>query len=105
MLYNEAGQIVMAYHLYRCWVSEYQALPELDASDELVASLVQKLSENPRLASMLVGDDLVRSFAAAIASWDALPMPEGSSRVTKPSSVRLKFDASVCRSAWKIATS
>ena len=27
-LYNEAGQLVMAYHLFRCWVSEYQALPE-----------------------------------------------------------------------------
>ncbi|MDX1622280.1 MAG: phage tail protein [Nitriliruptorales bacterium] len=31
-LLNEAGQVVLAYHLYRCWVSEYQALPELDAN-------------------------------------------------------------------------
>ena len=28
---NEAGQLVLAYKLYRCWVSEYQALPQLDA--------------------------------------------------------------------------
>ena len=25
--YNEAGQLVIAYKIYRCWVSEYQALP------------------------------------------------------------------------------
>lgn len=36
-LYNEAGQVVMAYKVYRCWVSEYQALPDLDAKDNLVA--------------------------------------------------------------------
>jgi phage tail-like protein len=30
-LMNEAGQLVIAYKVYRCWVSEYQALPELDA--------------------------------------------------------------------------
>jgi phage tail-like protein len=29
--YNEAGQLVRAYKIYRCWVSEYQALPQLDA--------------------------------------------------------------------------
>jgi phage tail-like protein len=31
-LYNEAGQLVRAYKIYRCWPSEYQALPALDAS-------------------------------------------------------------------------
>jgi phage tail-like protein len=36
-LYNEAGQLVMAYVVYRCWVSEYQALPELDANSGVVA--------------------------------------------------------------------
>ena len=30
--YNEAGQLVIAYKIYRCWVSEYQALPDLDAN-------------------------------------------------------------------------
>ncbi len=28
-VYNEAGQLALAYKVYRCWVSEYQALPEL----------------------------------------------------------------------------
>lgn len=31
-LYNEAGQKVLAYKVYRCWVSEYKALPDLDAN-------------------------------------------------------------------------
>jgi phage tail-like protein len=36
-LYNEAGQLVLAYNVYRCWVSEFQALPELDANANAVA--------------------------------------------------------------------
>ncbi|MGB5344436.1 MAG: phage tail protein, partial [Thermoanaerobaculia bacterium] len=36
-LYNEAGQLVMAYKVYRCWPSEYQALPDLDAGANAVA--------------------------------------------------------------------
>ncbi|MBW8874440.1 MAG: phage tail protein [Acidobacteria bacterium] len=36
-MYNEAGQLAKAYKVYRCWVSEYQALPELDAGGNAVA--------------------------------------------------------------------
>src|SRR5262245_38317819 len=36
-LFNEAGQKVLSYHLYRAWVSEYQALPDLDAGANAVA--------------------------------------------------------------------
>ena len=36
-LYNEAGQLAKAYHVYRCWPSSYQALPELDSNSEGVA--------------------------------------------------------------------
>jgi phage tail-like protein len=36
-LHNEAGQVVIAYHVYRCWVSEYQAFPDLDANANAVA--------------------------------------------------------------------
>ena len=35
--YNEAGQLVLAYNIFRCWVSEYQALPDLDANANAVA--------------------------------------------------------------------
>jgi len=34
---NESGQVVIAYNVFRCWVSEYQAIPELDASANAVA--------------------------------------------------------------------
>ena len=36
-VYNEAGQKAIAYKVYRCWVSEYQALPELDANANAIA--------------------------------------------------------------------
>jgi len=36
-MYNEAGQLVLAYKVFRCWVSEYQALPDLDANANAVA--------------------------------------------------------------------
>lgn len=42
-VYNLAGQPVLAYNVYRCWVSEYQALPELDASANAVAIQTIKL--------------------------------------------------------------
>ena len=36
-VYNEAGQLAIAYKVYRCWVSEYQALPDFDANANAVA--------------------------------------------------------------------
>jgi phage tail-like protein len=36
-LLNEAGQKVMSYKIYRCWVSEFQALPVLDANEAKIA--------------------------------------------------------------------
>ena len=36
-LYNEAGQLVFSYDIYRCWVSEYQALPVLDSNGAGIA--------------------------------------------------------------------
>jgi len=42
-MYNEAGQVAIAYKVFRCWVSEYQALPELDASASAVAIQTLKL--------------------------------------------------------------
>lgn len=40
---NLQGTPVMAYNVFRCWVSEYQALPELDASGNAVAIQTIKL--------------------------------------------------------------
>lgn len=35
--YNEAGQLVKAFKVYRCWPSEYTALPDLDANANAIA--------------------------------------------------------------------
>jgi phage tail-like protein len=37
VLQNEAGQPVQQYIVHRCWVSEFQALPDLDAGGNAVA--------------------------------------------------------------------
>jgi phage tail-like protein len=42
-VFNEAGGRVLSYNLYRCWVSEYQALPDLDAGANAVAITTIKL--------------------------------------------------------------
>jgi phage tail-like protein len=36
-LLNEAGQAVHGYIVHRCWVSEFQALPDLDAGASAIA--------------------------------------------------------------------
>ncbi|HLY02200.1 MAG TPA: phage tail protein [Candidatus Cybelea sp.] len=35
-VYNEAGQKVKAYNIYRCWVSEFQATADFDANANAV---------------------------------------------------------------------
>ena len=36
-VYNEAGQLALAYKVFRAWVSEFQSLPDLDANANAVA--------------------------------------------------------------------
>ena len=40
-LYNEAGQLVTTFRVYRCWVSEFQAQADLDANANAV--LIQSI--------------------------------------------------------------
>jgi phage tail-like protein len=42
-LFNEAGQKVISYKVFRCWVSEYQAVSDLDANANAVAIQTIKL--------------------------------------------------------------
>jgi phage tail-like protein len=37
VVYNESGQKALAYNVHRAWVSEYQAIPDLDANANAVA--------------------------------------------------------------------
>ena len=36
-VFNESGQKVISYQVFRCWVSEYQSLSDLDANANAVA--------------------------------------------------------------------
>ena len=45
-VYNEAGQLALAYKVFRCWVSEYQALPELDANGNAAIAIQNIKLEN-----------------------------------------------------------
>ena len=42
-VYNETGQVVMTYKIYRCWVSEFQAQADLDANANAI--LIQTLKQ------------------------------------------------------------
>lgn len=42
-VFNEAGKKVLSYKIYRCWVSEFQTMPELDANANAVAIQTIKL--------------------------------------------------------------
>jgi phage tail-like protein len=45
-VYNESGQLALAYKVFRCWVSEYQALPDLDANANAAVAIQQIKLEN-----------------------------------------------------------
>lgn len=66
-MYNEAGQLVIAYKVFRCWVSEFQALPELDASANAVA--IQTLT--------LQNEGWERDYAVTEPTEQAFTEPEG----------------------------
>ena len=36
-VFNEAGQKAISYKIYRCWVSDYEAVPQLDANANAIA--------------------------------------------------------------------
>jgi phage tail-like protein len=61
-VFNEAGQLVLAYKIYSCWVSEYQALPELDASANSVAIQTLQLQHDGWDRDVEVGEPTEPSF-------------------------------------------
>ena len=42
-VYNEAGQVALAYKVFRAWPSDFQALPDLDANANAIAIQTLKL--------------------------------------------------------------
>lgn len=61
-VFNEAGQIVLSYQIYRCWVSEYKALPDLDANSNAVAIQTLKLENEGWLRDESVVEPTEPSF-------------------------------------------
>ena len=61
-LYNEAGQVALSYKIFRCWVSEYQALPELDANGNGVAIQIVKLENEGWERDLSVAEPTEPSF-------------------------------------------
>ena len=63
-LYNEAGQLAIAYKIYRCWVSEYQAFPDLDANANAVAIQHVKLENEGWERDIAITEPTEPSFVA-----------------------------------------
>jgi phage tail-like protein len=61
-VYNEAGQLAIAYKVYRCWVSDYQALPDLDAAGNAIAIQSIKLENEGWERDYDVGEPSEPSF-------------------------------------------
>ncbi|NIY98720.1 phage tail protein, partial [Salipiger sp. HF18] len=58
----EAGQLVLSYQIFRAWVSEYQALPDLDANANAVAIQMLKLENEGWIRDVSVVEPSEPSF-------------------------------------------
>lgn len=61
-LYNEAGQKVIAYNIYRCWPSEFNAIPELDGIGNAVAIQTMTLQNEGWERDTSVAEPMEPSF-------------------------------------------
>ncbi|HUR35905.1 MAG TPA: phage tail protein [Vicinamibacterales bacterium] len=62
-VYNEAGQVVLAYKVFRCWVSEFQAQADLDANANAVLIQTLKLENEGWERDVSVVEPSEPSFA------------------------------------------
>jgi len=65
-VYNESGQLALAYQVFRCWVSEYQALSDLDANANAVAIQHIKLENEGWLRDVSVPEPTEESLGQAV---------------------------------------
>jgi phage tail-like protein len=64
-VYNEAGQRALVYKVFRCWVSEFQALPDLDANANAVAIQTLKLENEGWIRDTDVPEPSEPTFSGA----------------------------------------
>lgn len=74
-VYNEAGQVVLAYKIYRCWVSEFQAMPDLDANANAIAIQTLKLENEGWERDPEVSEPTEPSLAGDSAPWTCRHRP------------------------------
>ena len=60
---NEAGQVALSYKVFRCWVSEFQAAPDLDANANAVAIQTLKLENEGWERDIAVGEPVEPAFS------------------------------------------
>ena len=63
-VYNESGQKVLAYNVLRCWVSEFQALPDFDANANAIAIQHIKLENEGWVRDVEVSEPAEASLGA-----------------------------------------
>jgi phage tail-like protein len=85
-LYNEAGQVALAYKVFRCWVSEFTALPELDANANAVAIQSIKLENEGWERDYEVAEPEEPSFASAPSARSCRRSPPATAAASGPSS-------------------
>jgi phage tail-like protein len=64
-LYNESGQLVLSYKVFRCWVSEFQAQADLDANANAVLIQTLKLENEGWIRDTDVQEPTEPTLAAA----------------------------------------
>jgi phage tail-like protein len=62
-VFNEAGQKVLTYQVYRCWVSEYQSVSDLDANANAVAIQHIKLENEGWIRDVSVAEPKEPTFS------------------------------------------
>jgi phage tail-like protein len=62
-VFNEAGQKVLSYQIYRCWVSEYQSISDLDANANAVAIQHIKLENEGWIRDVSIAEPKEPTFS------------------------------------------
>ena len=65
-VFNEAGQKVKSYQVFRCWVSEYQATSDLDANANAVLIEHMKLENEGFVRDLSVTEPTPAQFEPAV---------------------------------------
>jgi phage tail-like protein len=63
---DEAGRTTLAYTVFRCWVSEFQSAPDLDANANAIAIQHIKLENEGWERDVAVKDQAEPSFTVPV---------------------------------------